>query len=359
MAYVYADMDALVEYQQSIIRTLPDLERQTDCEEDLIESTKAAIRRAIEEAEDAERVAYSFYRQAEDELSDARRRVDEYNAHLEEDQEPVTVSDYYYENLEEKELEYSCAKARHTHAEETLAGFEDYVRIYRKQREDGIAHLKKLLAASGQFFERYIQKLVAVKQCTSLSGSAAAGSGQAASVGGTIAQQVVAAGKLWSESLPPEQRAAVSDYTGIAYGNINATLRGISTSFVPGYREKAILIHQALSASRIPQPCTVYRGALAAALGVLQNAPDTQLVGSFFSDSGFMSTSINAEDSFGGEIKLVIEVPQGARGAYVGYLSQMDHSESEVLFDAGAVMKITAVEKTDTGKRLIHARMLA
>ena len=71
-----------------------------------------------------------------------------------------------------------------------------------------------------------------------------------------------------------------------------------------------------------------------------------------------MSTSLNSEDSFSGDIKLVISVPAGAKGAYVGYLSQLGHSESEVLFDMGSVMQITKVDRDKNGQRVIYAQMM-
>lgn len=372
MAYVYADMDALAEYQQQIVQTLSTLEGQVGCKEDLIESTKVQIRAAIERAEEAERAAYASLQAAEEQLREAERRTREYNSNLAEDQEPMTTPEFYYDNVYEKESEYSYAEATRAHAENTLSNFEAYVRSYEQQQADGIEHFKKLLGMSGKFFEAYIKKLVEVKKCTAVSeGSSSKGAGKGSNSGAVAGApsgataipanpvlSVKEAGKQWTDSLSKEQYAALSAYTGSAYVNINATLRGISPSFQDGYKEKAILIHQALSASSIPQACTVYRGASAAALGSLQNVPDDQLVGSYFSDNGFMSTSINSEDSFGGEIKLVIDVPAGAKGAYVGYLSQLGHSESEVLFDMGSVMQITKVERNGNGQRVIHARMM-
>lgn len=371
MAYVYADMDALAAYQQKIVQTLSTLEGQVGCKEDLIENTKVTIRAAIERAEDAERVAYAALQVAEEQLREAEQRTRENNSNLAEDQEPMTTPEFYYDNVYEKESEYSYAEATRAHAENTLSNFEAYVRSYEQQQADGIEHFKKLLGMSGKFFEGYIKKLIEVKKCTAVSGdSSSKGTGKSnhsgAVPGGASGTAIPAnpvlsvkeAGKQWTDSLSKEQYAALSAYTGSAYVNINATLRGLTPSFQEGYKEKAILIHQSLSTSSIPQACTVYRGASAVALGSLQNVPDDQLVGSFFSDNGFMSTSINSEDSFGGEIKLVIDVPAGAKGAYVGYLSQLGHSESEVLFDMGSVMQITKVERNGNGQRVIHARMM-
>ncbi len=372
MAYVYADMDSLAEYQQQIVQTLSALEGQVGCKDDLVEETKTKIRAAIERAEEAERAAYASLQTAHEQLREAEQRTREYNQHLGEDEEPMSTPSFYYENVDDKEQEYDYAEAVRSHAENTLSNFEAYVRSYEQRQADGIEHFKKLLGTSGQFFQNYIKVLVEAKKCTAVngdSGTSASGNGSAAAgaSGGTpggaggsgnSALSIKEAGKQWTDGLSKEQYAALSAYTGSSYMNINATLRGISPAFDAGNKEKAVLIHQALSGSSIPQACTVYRGAAAAALGSLQNAPDDQLVGAYFSDSGFMSTSINSADSFGGEIKLIIDVPAGAKGAYVGYLSQLGHSESEVLFDIGQVMQITKVDRDTSGQRTIHARMM-
>ena len=366
MAYVYADMDALAEYQQKIVQTLSTLEGEVGCKQDLIEDTKAKIRAAIGQAEEAERAAYTSLRNAEDMLSEAEQRTRDYNSNLAEDQEPTTTPDFYYDNVAEHEMEYSYAQANREHAENILSKFEAYVRNYEQQQLDGIEHFKKLLETSGKFFESYIKKLIEVKKCVAVSSDSSTGSknNSAMAVSGDFsntsspAETIKAAGEQWANSLSKEQYAALSAYTGSAYVNINETLRGISLSFQDGYKEKAILIHQALSACSLPESCTVYRGASNVALGALQNVPDHQLVGSFFSDNGFMSTSLNSEDSFGGDIKLVISVPAGAKGAYVGYLSQLGHSESEVLFDMGSVMQITKVDRDKNGQRVIYAQMM-
>lgn len=165
-------------------------------------------------------------------------------------------------------------------------------------------------------------------------------------------------GKEWSENLSPAEYSAVRDYTGTSYVNINAVLRGLESDFDVGNHERASLIHSALSRSSIPQPCTVYRGASLSSLGEYTNATDEELIGNIISDNGFMSTSLNREDAFGGEVRYEISVPEGANGAYVGYLSRTQHYESEVLFDCGQMLQITDVRRDMFGNRTIVARML-
>lgn len=169
---------------------------------------------------------------------------------------------------------------------------------------------------------------------------------------------VKAIGQDWANKLSDEEYAALYAYTGTAYQNINEVLRGIKSNFEDCNHERAIQIHKALSRSRIPEECIVYRGASLSALGSYRNFSDEKLIGNIIYDNGFMSTSLNSGDAFGGEVRLELTVPQGAHGAYVGYLSQSGHYESEVLFDMGQMMRITDVRKDIFGRRIICARIL-
>ena len=165
-------------------------------------------------------------------------------------------------------------------------------------------------------------------------------------------------GKEWAANLSPAEHSAVRDYTGTSYVNINAVLRGLESDFDTGNHERASLIHSALSRSSIPQSCTVYRGSSLRSLGAYSNARDDELIGRYIVEDGFMSTSLNREDAFGGEIRYEITVPEGANGAYVGYLSHAAHYESEVLFDYGQTMQITDVRYDHFGNRIIVARLI-
>lgn len=167
-------------------------------------------------------------------------------------------------------------------------------------------------------------------------------------------------GEKWSASLSAKQKEAVRSYTGSSYSDINATLRGLTDGFISeDNKNYAIQIHRALEECKIPCECIVYRGMKSVALGSLQNLSDQELVGKVYTDNGFLSTSLSSEDSFGGNIQLEIEVPKGAKGAYVGYISQQGHAESEVLFDRGQYMRILSVERDRYGNRRIRARIMS
>lgn len=166
-------------------------------------------------------------------------------------------------------------------------------------------------------------------------------------------------GEQWSAGLNSEQRDAIRAYTGSSYSDINATLRGLTEGFISADNKNcAIRIHSALDRCEIPCDCIVYRGMNASALGYLEELADQELVGQVYTDNGFMSTSLSSQDAFGGTVQLEIEVPKGAKGAYVGYISQQGHAESEVLFDVGQYLRILDVKRDQFGNRRIRARMM-
>ena len=177
---------------------------------------------------------------------------------------------------------------------------------------------------------------------------------------GAIVKQI---GEAWSASLTSEQRGAIRAYTGSLYSDINATLRGLKKGLNRGFASAdneycAKQIYSALSDARIPCDCVVYRGMSSAALGNLENLSDEELVGKVYTDNGFMSTSLNRNDAFSGKVQLEIEVPAGTNGAYVGYIGQHGHAESEVLLNMGQYLKIKNVSRDQYGNRIIRARVM-
>lgn len=195
-------------------------------------------------------------------------------------------------------------------------------------------------------------------------GMGAGGAVMGASSGGSTSQSdsqlktaVMNAGLEWSNSLSEDESNAINGYTGSTYENINAVLRGIEKSFDPGNRKDAKLIHRSLGRASFPCDCTVYRGVPSRALGGIANKSDSEIVGSFFQDAGFMSTSLDRERAFDRDTLIEIQVPKGSHGAYLGYSSHFGHAESEVLFDCGQKMRITGARR-ESGKRIISAILL-
>lgn len=177
-------------------------------------------------------------------------------------------------------------------------------------------------------------------------------------------QAVREEGRTFLQSLTEEQRQALYDYTTErpgepTYRNINTALRYPHTHrFAPGNRERAVRMHAALSRASIPCNCTVYRGTSRDFLGKYKHLSNEELVGKVLPEWGFMSTSLNRKDSFGGDLKLVIDVPAGAPGAYIGSISSVGNMESEVLFDYGQMLRVTRAEQDATGQRILHLTMM-
>ena len=167
---------------------------------------------------------------------------------------------------------------------------------------------------------------------------------------------VVQAGSQWVSGLSSAQREAVSAYTSTDHRNINNSLRGLD-SFTPENRQRAVDLHSALSSAQLPCSCTVYRGASLEALGPYQHLSDNDLVGCTISDAGFLSTSLDPDEAFGGPVQLEIAVPAGAHGAYVDSISSVP-GEREVLFDAHQRMVITDVSRDHSGRRMIRATLI-
>jgi hypothetical protein len=365
VAYVLCDMDALKEFQQAVDTTVPELRKELGSRDYLIADTIRRIRLAIERGIQRENQASQELDRAEDQLREAERRTAELNRNREPDSEPYETPSFYYEEVSECQSSYDAAERYRQMAEDTLDEFFSYARRYKQEQEDGVEAYGKLAEKSGAFVESYTALLMKAKEATNFGvsaggGSARSDSGAAAATvaGGDPVKNVMEAGQRWTETLTPRQVTAFEHYSGSGYSNINDTLRGRAPAFEGNNRECARLISGALSKSRIPQDCTVYRGVSRAVLGKYKGMSDSQLVGKMLPDNGFMSTSLKREDAFRDEILLVIDVPAGAPGAYIGYMSLFGHRESEVLFDRGQWLKITSVTRDRDGRMVMHARML-
>lgn len=161
-------------------------------------------------------------------------------------------------------------------------------------------------------------------------------------------------GAEWSSSISLKEREAVNLYTGTAYSNINAVERGIEKKYIDNNFEVARNLHSALQKAEIPCDCVTYRGCSSKALGLMGRLSDEQLIGKVFRDKGFMSTSLDRGNAFSNDdMLLIINVPKGAKGAYVGYLSAAKHYETEVLFDINQMMKIDHVDRDELGRRIV------
>ena len=121
-----------------------------------------------------------------------------------------------------------------------------------------------------------------------------------------------------------QERAAIYDYTGAGYGEWNTNLRhdpSFAAKDMPTKR-----LDQYLARATIPEDVTLYRkigGEFA------RHLFSVLFVGAKYNDKGYSSTSTHQE-TWNGEVQMVIDVKKGAKGASVKATS--DHKkENEVL----------------------------
>ena len=185
------------------------------------------------------------------------------------------------------------------------------------------------------------------------SSNPSAGQGFAAADSG---RQMMEYSNQWAQGLSDGQKKAIYDYTQEGpqhYRNINAVLRGKESSFEPGNLERAQEIHAALSNASTPCDLTVYRGGGNAILGAVQNTSDDNLVGQFFSDKGFVSTSMERSSAFFNDVLLEIHLPAGSHAANIESLSAAGKYEHEVLLDCGQIFRVERVYREDSGRKVV------
>ena len=163
-------------------------------------------------------------------------------------------------------------------------------------------------------------------------------------------------------SMTGKQKAAVRYYTGTGYSLINPYLRGRSKTLDPQARQQMEELHSLLEHQRVRKPITVYRGishdtpmVTGSARG-LNRYSDEELCGKLLVDGAFVSTSLREDSAFSGTM-LVLELPIGVRGAYVGDISTLKHQEREFLMDMGQAFRVTGVERKN-GKRYVYAKAI-
>ena len=169
-------------------------------------------------------------------------------------------------------------------------------------------------------------------------------------------RQMMEYSNQWERGLSDGQKKAIYEYTQEGpqhYRNINAVLRGKESSFEPGNLVRAQEIHAALSNASTPCDLTVYRGGGNAVLGALQNASDDSLVGQFFSDKGFVSTSMERSSAFFNDVLLEIHLPAGSHAANIESLSAAGKYEHEVLLDCGQIFRVERVYREDSGRKVV------
>ncbi|WP_458353532.1 ADP-ribosyltransferase [Peribacillus frigoritolerans] len=160
----------------------------------------------------------------------------------------------------------------------------------------------------------------------------------------------------WLKSLTESERKAIIKYTGIDYQYINNYLRGIDDSLHGVDMQVIDDIKSGLSKATVPHDMQVYRGTdFRPFEGIFSinkygNIDVESLIGKTIKDEGFISTAIVKESSFDyKEVLWTINIPQGAKAAYVGDISNVP-DEAELLLNAGQELFIKEANEDANGK---------
>ncbi|MGI6607101.1 MAG: ADP-ribosyltransferase [Peptococcia bacterium] len=160
----------------------------------------------------------------------------------------------------------------------------------------------------------------------------------------------------WFEKLSPADKGIILDYTW-ASGKYNRFLRG-KTKETPSAEQMAKInrLSEILStAPPLEQKIVVFRGTTASILGKnLKGLPIKQLPGKEIIDQGFLSACLIPSPArklaesklYSEKVFLTINVPPGAKGAYIGRQSA-NPDELEFLLDKGQRLRINKATKID------------
>ena len=155
----------------------------------------------------------------------------------------------------------------------------------------------------------------------------------------------------WRKGLDVKEKAAIRNYTGSNYDEINGRLRSGGP-----HDWQVKQLDEALSKTALTDEIVVYRG--------IKNAEKlglhpTKSLGDVIRDPAYLSTSLNpaVAKSFAGPeggkgAVLRITAPPGTKGASVARLTEFPH-EHEVLFSRGSGVKITHVSH-EGGRPIYH-----
>lgn len=145
--------------------------------------------------------------------------------------------------------------------------------------------------------------------------------------------------QTWFSHLTTEEKDALVGYTGNGYSYINDYLRkGIDPSLisVTELQDKYIQhLDKALGDAIIPADTTAQRV-------VGGNMLDFLKEGNFFTDKGYISTSINSQHPWQNTVRLFIDLPKGLSGGFLEDLTLVPN-EYEVLLPRNSVMQVQHV----------------
>lgn len=171
----------------------------------------------------------------------------------------------------------------------------------------------------------------------------------------------------WGGSLDKKETIGVRAYASSAYFEMNNHLRHRnnperSSDIDPNLKMYMETMMDAVNRSEIPENVVVHRSMYDPQLQELWESGN--IIGATASDEGFMSTTLSrdaldmdAVEDFPLPMAATIEVPKGARGAYLGELTGYPE-EQELLLQSGTTAEIIGAEIDENGVLQLRMRVV-
>lgn len=150
------------------------------------------------------------------------------------------------------------------------------------------------------------------------------------------------------QDIRPNEEKAVSSWTRTDYTYINDYMRFDNKGVRPESIENAKVLQNMLDRNIVQEPFTVRRGTDFRAMDALFGSDswrkeDYNVEGKIITDKGFFATTPNEKGGFTGGIRMYIDVPKGAKGAYIEKYSAASN-EKEFLLQANTSFIVDKIE---------------
>lgn len=162
MSYVYADLDALIEFQQEIFQILPIIGQIPYSCEDIVSDAKNVLEDEVMRTQEGERMANNLLRIAEHDLIDAERT---YSSIKDEDGNSMEVPEFYKDMVDERSEDLRFAEVLRQGAELRKEYFDGLVSSVEAAQQASLEHIHRLMEKSNQFLDEYIELLTKAKEC--------------------------------------------------------------------------------------------------------------------------------------------------------------------------------------------------
>jgi hypothetical protein len=154
----------------------------------------------------------------------------------------------------------------------------------------------------------------------------------------------------WNDGLSKKEFDAVAKYQAAGHFEMNGHLRSGKPNNKK-VRSDVANLDAAMSKTSVPRDLVVHRGTDP---NVYKNelGPDPSTwVGKTFTDKGFMSTTVDPEQAFGGT-ESEIRVPKGSKGSWLGDLKGREqlNVEQELLLPRNTKLRIVGVTVDKSGE---------